>query len=202
MHRSLALAICGCFWACALMSVANAETYRNRDAGFSVEIPRNSPTCRVEPFRDEDGNILYWRRDDGLDIYLDDGPEGCNGLLKRPFVAVFGTPNAMFDESNAQQLDRYCNWPDGPFERRAPPAGLRLRGIASGACRIDRSDGVIEIIVVAQGGAWPKPHTSPEWKLPMFNYTVSLYTTQQRFDADLARFRAILATVRIRPPRS
>ena len=42
---------------------------------------------------------------------------------------------------------------------------------------------------------------SPEDETPLINYSIMLHTTRERFEGDLARFRAILATVRIFEPQ-
>jgi hypothetical protein len=170
--------------ATVLSAPANAETYRNPEFGFSVEVGGRL-TCRAAPFTHDHGIDLYL---DGL--HLEGGPGDCD-LYDRPFIGIIGNYNVLFAPSAAAQARTLCGYAGRPT--KAPP-GLQIDGHSSSSCRVDRRDGWIEIDVVAQDWQQPGKHTE------LINYEVMLHTTPQRFDQDLALFRAVLKTIRIFKP--
>jgi hypothetical protein len=108
---------------------------------------------------------------------------------------VIGTYNAGFDPDLSAMVDRLCAPSEGTVV--APPAGLTIKGLKTATCRVDQQDGWVLVYVVAQGGKWPPPNADgPPW----INYELTLQTRPERFDADLARFRAVLRTFRLFKP--
>jgi hypothetical protein len=186
MKRSGAISVVALLGMFAVVMPASAKAYRNKEFGFSVEMPRGLPACAGD-----DGEL----RSTGVDFWLDGGPSGCGGLNSRPFISVTGSYNAGFSPSPEERLRHVCH--GKPAE---PPPGLAFPGKRSAACRADIDDGWIVVHVVAQGGAWPDPGSDPELHTPWINYTVVLQTKPERFDADLTRLRAVLKTIRLFKP--
>lgn len=165
--------------------LAYAETYRNAEFGFSVDVPDGAPTCRGEPPE----------HNHGLDIFLDDGADGCRDLLKRPFVGIFATYNAMFDPNPEAHLQLLCNADDGKLTE--PPDGLRIDGRHSAICRLERTDGWIEVRIVAQNVEISEADALTEGTVPGVNYEILLRTKPERYHVDLVELRTILSTVHI-----
>jgi hypothetical protein len=183
----------------AFVSVAPAAAqvqadnlYRDPQYGFSVEIPPGAPVCR--------GPIGASAA--GIVIFLDAGVDGCDATGARPFVAVFGRYNTNHLPSPEAELRRACALVAG--QRLPPPDGLLIDGLDSAACRVNRADNWIEILVIAQAGdrpamVTPEPSQTPtvQEATAFVNYTAVLHTNARRFDPDLTGFRRILSGVMI-----
>ncbi len=166
---------------------AGAETYENREFGFSVETG-GRPICVGEPYEHHHG----------VDLFLDSGPEGCDHLDDRPFIGINGDYNAAFMSNAEAVANDFCRSRKGSF--LDAPDMLPFDNHATKSCRVDRDDGWIDIVVVTQAWEWPGKHIEPEDDLAWVNYTALLHTNAQRFDKDLAIFRSVLNSIHIFKP--
>ena len=66
------------------------------------------------------------------------------------------------------------------------------------AGRVNHPDGWIDVVVVTQAG---EPDPSWDAAAPSMNYQLTLHTTSAHFTEDLGRFREMLQTVKLSPPR-
>jgi hypothetical protein len=188
MIRRIASATFGLVAALTGALSASAETYRNGEFGFSVEMSRGVPVCVPDPTLQHVHGITFW---------LDSGRTGCDELEGRPAVSAIGEYNSLFYPSTQALAKDSC----GQHGKRvAAPPGLAIPGARSATCRRNEDDGWITMAVVAQGGTWRDPGNDPDFHTPAVNYIVLMHTRGDHFDADLARFRAILKTVRLFKP--
>lgn len=161
--------------------------YVNREFGFSVVVPTGASTCRSQA-PEHDG---------GLDVFLDSGPDGCEGLQLRPFIGVYASYNAMLAEDPEVFLRFIETGTTG--KSGTVPQWLEIVGMKSASARWDREDGWIDIRVVTQGGRWPNEGAGDTERIPYINYLVMLHTTQDRLDGDVERLRMVLRDVKIFP---
>lgn len=161
--------------------------YVNREFQFSVAVPAGASTCRSQA-PEHDG---------GLDVFLDSGPDGCEGLQLRPFIGVSASYNAMLAESAEVFLSLIEAGATG--KSGTVPQRLEIVGMKSASSRRDRDDGWIDIRVVTQGGRWPNEGAGDKERIPYINYVIMLHTTQDRLDGDVERLRTVLRDVQIFP---
>ena len=180
----------------AAAAPATARSYRNAEYGYAVELPRGLPLCIPDPATEHVHGITIW---------LDDGPAGCHGDETRPYISVSADHNAT-EYLDAESVSRWsCDPSVEEGTPRPTPGGLTIKGAHSVACAVDITkdwdDGAIVVIVAALGG---KVRDTPGWdpRAPAVVYWIGLHTRPERFDADLARFRAVLKTVRLFEPGS
>jgi len=164
---------------------ANGSQYTNSEFRFTVAIPAAASTCRSQA-PEHDG---------GLSIFLDSGPDGCEGLQSRPFIGVYANYNSMLAPTPEEVLKLTVGRPAGRLG--AAPRGLGIPGMTSASSRWDRDDGWIDIRVAAQGGQSPSKGGKPDEEAPYVNYTVMLHTTRERLAEDIERLRVVLRDVRI-----
>lgn len=79
------------------------------------------------------------------------------------------------------------------------PAGLQIKGMKTKAGRLDRSDGLIEIMLVTMAG---KPVPDFDAAVPSNCYWFSLITDKWHLEEDLVVFRTMLKTIKIAPSSS
>jgi hypothetical protein len=175
-------------WLATLAAPAFAETYRNPEFGFAVELPPGLPTCQ-KPVGEPD---------QGVAVFLDAGPGGCIGAAGRPLVTVFGRYNADHQPSPEAELRRACALLPG---RQLPaPPDLAIGHLESAACRVNRPDGWIDILVVAQAGQRPEAlgeASTVAQATPFINYMALLHTQVRRLDRDVDMLRLLLDRIRI-----
>ncbi|WP_119419364.1 hypothetical protein [Desertibaculum subflavum] len=175
-------------WLAALAGPALAETYRNPEYGFAVELPPGLPTCR-RPIGEPD---------QGIAVFLDAGPGGCISAGARPLVTLFGRYNADHRPSPEAELRRVCALLPG---RQMPaPPDLTIGDLDSAACRVNRTGGWVDILVVAQAGARPETMGATgtiAQATPFINYTALLHTHIRRLDRDIDTLRLLLDRISI-----
>lgn len=168
---------------------ASGETYRNPEYGFAVALPPGLPKCQ-RPVGEPD---------QGVAIFLDAGSSGCVGVAGRPLVGVFGRYNGDHLPSADAELRRACALLPGK-QLPAPPA-LAIDDLDTAACRVNRPDGWIDILVVAQGGARPaalgEVATTVAQGTAFINYTVLLHTNVRRLDRDVDMLRLVLDRISV-----
>jgi hypothetical protein len=183
------------FASIALLSAAagafsQPHTYRNREFGIYLPIPRGTLAC-IPPVYEGNGvdhgpQILLWPIDANF----------CSKYSGKRYMDVVGA--AMVDDWKTlhSHLESLCEY-EVKHECSAAPGGLEINGLETEAGRLDRPDGSIEIIVVTAAGT-PDPDYDPT--VPLFNYSLDLNTDAQHFKEDLKVFRTVLQTIRIAPP--
>lgn len=168
-----------------LASCCHAETYRNPEYGFSVDIRAGMPTCRSEP----PGH------DHGLMMFLDTGPGGCDRPELRPYISVTGDYNVLDQLSPEAALEGILAGLED-VRLGGAPQDLGIDGRHSATSKSESGDGWIKIWVVTQRGTRPK--TGDE--IPRVNYFATLHTRPERFDGDVSLFRVVLKGIEIYPP--
>jgi hypothetical protein len=185
--------------ALALLTVLTAASpaavgvYRNNEYGFSVRLPSDKVICRAIPPQHEHG----------VNILLEGDARSCQEPV--PPVArigAVGSYNASFIKDSETWADVACHDnPDSPGKVGPAPPDLRVKGLDTAGCRIDVTEGKFKGWIIiglhALAGRYPNPDNRPELRTPSIMYDFTLMTRPERFEADLAYFRAILKTVRI-----
>ena len=172
-----------------LLGVATVKPrgYRNEEFGIALPVPRGILLC---PIRED-------RSDHGPHFLLGAaGVKSCSDFGKTRFIDIFASYNAVDATKKLHDfLTSICTDVGGGPCVQAP-AGLSIKGLRSAAARVNRSDGWIDIIVVAQGG---KPDPAFDPTIPSINYDLSLHTRPENLEEDLRVFRSVLQTVQLRP---
>jgi hypothetical protein len=169
----------------------HAETYVNEEFGMRATFSASFAYC---------SNALFGRHDHGVDIYLDRALEDCTSDDVPPRrIEVFALYNAI-DVSGLKGLLHWAcelDTNERPVRRcRSAPSGLSIGGLRSIAGRGDRPGGVVQIVVVAQGGRGHNPNAPA----PLVDYTVTLFTTQAHLREDVRRLRGFLSAFEVSPP--
>jgi len=169
---------------------ADAEVYRNKEFGINVSVPHDLPTC----------SGATDQHDHGIAIYLDPSDaRGCGVLEGRRSVSIFASYNVA-DETRT--LTDYLNWTCHDVLKGqcvAAPKGLRIAGLPSAARQVNRSDGWIAVVVLAQGGR--VPNQRPDDFTGAVNYSVTLRTDQAHLGDDLSKLEGLLRNLRLNPPK-
>lgn len=172
----------------ALAPTGMAETYQNREYGFSINSSSHKSFCRSEPDQ----------HDHGVTVYLDSPQKGCNSVGVRPNISVYADYNAQFYRSANEAAKLLCG------EAKNDPSlgqnSLRIDHRDSATCRVTHSNSWIEIYVVAQGGRWPEKFDGPEDATAYVTYIVTLQTKMDRYKADIDQLKSLLAAIRIHSP--
>jgi hypothetical protein len=170
--------------------ISQGSPYRNHQYGIVLPIPPGTLPC-IPPVYEGTGadhgpQILLGTKDASL----------CSKSSGKRYVDVFASYNASEDTKTLHALlESACEF---EVKRRCSPAptDLKFNGLKSEAGRFDRSDGSIEIIVVAQAG---RPDPDFDASVPSINYELSLKTDAAHLDQDLFVLRKLLKTIRIAP---
>jgi hypothetical protein len=177
-----------------LTGAANAadgpRLHRNDEFGMAARFPAGARVC-VALSGDHPVGFYAWL----------DARTQCHAA-RPPSVSamtITASYNSAFENSAIVHLE--CR--NGSVPRRS---GLDLRGLAiprtrGGSCAVRRRDGSLEVFVAAQGGNWGRLNRSSGSGAPRINYYAVLKTRPERLARDMARFRAFLARMEIRPPQ-
>lgn len=111
-------------------------------------------------------------------------------------IAISSHFNALF-HTRLDQLPGDCGALSAAVRRRLGPEGLAFPGHLSVACeRGDPGSDTIELVVYALAGPWQESGPGePQSRKAV--YFAAMGTTRAQLDADLARFRHVLASTRI-----
>ena len=127
-----------------------------------------------------------------------DGTPGCPERPERPprFIVLNAAHNALEHRAIRQALPDPCPPLSAGIRHRLGSAPLALPGRETVICERRPRAGEIELSLYFLGG--PGSHeTEVRNRWPGFVYDFHLATTDAHFDRDLARFRTVLASVRI-----
>lgn len=164
--------------------------FANENYGLRVTFPRGSAVCLTRSGDAPHGFFAVYRTE-----------AGCAERPERPptFISIYAEFNATFLRSLAEVVPSDCRPPSGAVRHRIGGWRPALPGLRSVACQTLSRDGAIEIAVYAMAGTWPDGDTPPEARSPYVIYTVTLGTTPAHIESDVARFREVLRSLRIRP---
>lgn len=175
----------------AVGAASQKSVYRNPEYGIVLPIPPGTLPC-IPPIWEGNGadhgpQILLGTKDATL----------CSQYSGKRYMGVFASYNAS-DETKTLHalLESTCEF---EIKRVCSPApgGLLISGLKREAGRLDRSDGLIKIIVATQAG---KPDPDFDAYVPSDNYEPILDTDMRHLDEDLAVFRTLLKTIKIALP--
>jgi hypothetical protein len=163
--------------------------FENEELGLSVLFPRGSEVCLA---RSGDAPRGFFAVYPG---------GGCEERPLRPprAISVYGSYNALSEES-VEAAAGDCGAVSPALRFALPAEGLAIPGEHSLMCQTPAADGAIELSVHALAGPWQdgvdgRPRTR------QMIFFAALITLPDRLDEDLARFRALLASIRINPAR-
>jgi len=164
----------------------------NEEFGLRVVFPRGSRVCLTRSGDAPRGFFAIYGAD-----------AGCAERPERPprFIVFDLGYNALFRASLAEVLPDDCRPPGAALRRRIGSPAPAFPGLRSAICQLPSRTGDIELYVYTMAGQQPRRDSSPESRTPYAIAIASLGTTAAHFDEDLARFRRVLASARIRPPR-
>jgi hypothetical protein len=161
---------------------------RNDEYGLQVKFPAKIKVC----------GALSGDHPVGFYVWLD-RPTNC-GIPKPPLVSSISITagyNSSFKESPDAGL---CGNGEMPSGLQVDMRRLSFSNLSSVRCVTKLSDGLIGIIVAAQGGRWGGSALPPEMKTTRaINYNAFLRTRPERLREDLATFRGILANTSVSP---
>lgn len=161
--------------------------FENAEVGLRVTFPRGSAVCMA---RSGDAPRGFFA------IY-GPGPT-CAERPERPagFISMNVSFNALF-YTRLEQATGDCGPLSADMRWRLGSRGLPFPGYRSMVCQsYDSKSGMVELSVHALAGPWQDfGPTRPKSRMAI--YVAAMGTTPARLDADLARFRRVLAGTRI-----
>jgi len=181
-------------WGPAVAQPISAEIYKNEAYFFSVPIPEAWRYCKIA----NEGTYKYSNYPDhGVTLTWGASPAPCFLPEVRPRIQIMaGYPDWMGFIEGVLYSNFGCN-PRTNAVREAPPQ-LAFGNLPSVSCRIDRPNGNIEVLVAARKGEWRGRLCRSD--VDAADYVARLQTRGETFEEDVARFRQVLATVRVSMP--
>jgi len=160
--------------------------FRNEDMYLSAIFPAGSQVCMTRSGDTPRGFFAVYG-----------APPGCPERPERPprFIVLSAMFNAAFYVRAEEILGGDCRPLSAETERRLG-APLAMHGLRTLVCETRSAGGSIEISMNFLGGPWWEGET-PGSRRRKVVYVFILNTTPDHFDEDLARFRQVLASVRI-----
>lgn len=164
------------------------RVYHNIDYGITLPVPNAAQMCPVSS-----GDTTHH----GVTLLLGSKDDKqCGISSKKRWILVWSQYNAVEDSKTLHSfLQWQCQY-EAKGQCQALQTELQINGLPSEAARVDYPDGSIQIMVVAQAG---KPNPEFDSTVPGNNYELSLHTTPDHFDEDMAVFREILGSIKIAP---
>ncbi len=166
-----------------------ARPFEDANHYLTVTFPRGSQVCLTRSGPAPHGFFAIYGT-----------PPDCGERPERPprFISVYGEYNALFWTELGEARTEDCRPPSAATGRRLGSEPLQLTGFPSGVCERPSAPGTVELSVYALAGPWQTQGDPPN----LYRYRAGLYyltlgTTDAHFDEDLARFRRVLASVRI-----
>lgn len=177
--------------AAALLSAATVKPadYRNEEFGIAIPVPKSALLCAIPENQHDHGPVF---------ILGTTRTKACVDLDHNRAIVIFAGYNAA---DVTKKLHDFLKWECANVANgscQPAPSGLQITRLPSDAARVNRPDGWIDIIVVAQAG---KPDPAFDPSVPSINYELRLHTKARYLDEDLRTFRAVLATTRLSPPQ-
>lgn len=164
----------------------------NEDFWLGVTFPRGSRVCLIRSGDAPHGFFARYGQVQDCAERPERGPE---------FIAIYAEHNALFETSLRAIAPADCGPLSAAVRRRLAAGGLSFPNYRSMACETTVHGGAIEISVHTLAGPWQRAGSVPGRSRAGI-YFATLGTTPARLDADLARFRQVLGSVRISSLRS
>lgn len=160
----------------------------NAEYGFSVRFPKETIVCESRS-----GEHVH-----GFYVNLDKSPRCLLPESGVPMIAmgIYADWNSLFVSSLDEIAKQYCGdvQPSRTLVERLKLANAEGRD--SIGCRVDRSDGFVQLYVVLVAGGELNPE-SAGGTVPRVIYLISLTSTNRRLSRDLDQFREMVRSVRI-----
>jgi hypothetical protein len=153
---------------------------------LSVVFPAGSPVCMTRSGYTPRGFFAVYG-----------APPACPERPERPprFIVLNSMYNAVFHET-IEDAAQGCDPLSDETQQRLSGVPLAMPGFKTLVCETHGPAGAIEIILNFLGGPWQEGDT-PRSRVRTVIYDFEFGTTPDHFDEDLARFRRVLASVRI-----
>lgn len=161
--------------------------FENADMGLTAVFPEGAPVCLARSGDAPRGFFVNYGDGQGCSERPGRGPR---------FITLHADHNALFVRSAAEALPGDCRPLSDALQRRLAGA-LAIPGHASAACQGPAAEGAVEVMIYAMAGE--TEGETPGSRVPAVVYFAGFGTTQAHFDEDLARFRSVLASVRLDP---
>lgn len=161
--------------------------FTNRDMGLTAVFPAGDPVCLARSGDTPRGFFVNYGDGQGCAERPERGPR---------FITLYADYNSSFEPSAAQALPEDCHPLSDALKRRLEGA-LAIPGHASAACQRPAAEGAVEVMIYAMAGE--TEGETPGSRVPAVVYFADFGTTRAHFDEDLARFRSVLAGVRLDP---
>lgn len=161
--------------------------FRNEDMYLSAVFPAGSQVCLTRSGDSPRGFFAVYG-----------APPGCPELPERPprFIVINSMYNATFHATVEEASGVDCDLLSAETRRRLGGVPLAMPGFRTMVCETHGPAGAIEISLNFLGGPWQRVDELRDRRRTVI-YTASVGTTPDHFDEDLARFRRVLASVRI-----
>jgi hypothetical protein len=159
--------------------------FANEGMYLSMVFPAGSQVCMAHSGQEPRGFFAVYG-----------GAPGCLDEQLRPDrgIKLFAMPNDLYRETAEETQISDCTPPAPDLQRRLANAPLAVRGFGAMICERRMYPGMIDIELTFLGGPW---WDSPAGVRRRAVYIITLNTTDAHLDEDLARFRQVLASVRI-----
>lgn len=160
--------------------------FRNEDMYLSVVFPAGSQVCMTRSGDTPRGFFAIYG-----------AAPGCQEPPRRPprFIVLNTMYNAVFYETIGDAVED-CDPLSAETRQRLGGVPLVRPGFKILACETRGPAGAIEIHLNFLGGPWQEGET-PRSRVRTVIYYFTFGTTPDHFDEDVARFRRVLASVRI-----
>lgn len=161
--------------------------FENADMGLTAVFPAGDPVCLARSGDAPRGFFVNYGDGQGCAERPERGPR---------FITLYADHNSSFERSAAEALPGDCR-PLSDALRRRLEGALAVPGHASAACQRPAAEGAVEVMVYAMAGE--TEGEAPGSRVPAVIYFAAFGTTQAHFEEDRARFRPVLASVRLDP---
>lgn len=161
--------------------------FLNANYGLTMVFPRGDRVCMTRSGNAPHGFVAHYGDGTGCPERPEQGPR---------FIALYAEFNALFYTTLAQALPARCRPVSSATARRLRGVSLAFPGFPSTVCETPARPGAIELSVYTLAGPWQQGER-PGSRVRKAVYYITLGTADAHFDEDLARFREVLASIRI-----
>lgn len=188
MHLSIA-SFAALIISCGNDVAEEGQQYVNEEFGVQTKFPGGRIVC-VAFSGDHPIGFYTWL----------DQPTKCNE--PNPALVSRLSLTAAYNTSFKLEPDLgICRNKELPADLQVELDELAFANLPSARCVSKLENGLIEVVVTAQGGQWEGANLSAEIrKAPAVEYNAFLTTTPKRLRQDLAFLRSLLANTNITPP--
>jgi hypothetical protein len=186
--KAVRLLLASMAFAFSVTACSAEHAVSNAEYGFSVRFPKEAMVCESRS-----GDHVH-----GFYVNLDKSSRCILPASGVPFIAmgIYADWNSFFVSSLDEIAAQYCG---GVQPSRSLVERLKLgntEGRDSTGCRVDRSDGFVQLYVLLAAGEESNSDSAGKI-VPKVIYLISLTSTNRRFDRDLDQFREMVRSIRI-----